>query len=106
MTTLIAVSKQRARSKERTKMSSSVKERCQECGSPAIAKGLCRKHYDQSRQIPRIAISKSIQEDFERLQEIMGWDAPMTANYLMACGIKFLRMRGKIAQEWDLKVET
>lgn len=100
-----ATSKETARKIETApSRGSPIKEMCESCGkAQAVAKGLCRRCYDKAREIPRVAISKSIEAQVLKFKNHMGWDWSPTINYLIACGIRFLELRTEIANKWDLK---
>lgn len=73
---------------------------CSECGLPVLARGLCRKHYDRTRKIPRFAISKTIQAEVEALAKEKGWTLAQTINQLMEFGLKWVRKKEQIEKEY------
>ncbi len=77
--------------------------KCEQCGSrDAIAKGLCRICYDKGRTDVFISISKRIQEDFDSFVEQKRWSKPKAINYLIECGLKWIKEREKVIKEWEL----
>ena len=76
---------------------------CRICGSPSLAKELCRKHYDASRKIPRFAIARDIQVEVETLARVRKWMIPLTINELMRAGLKWFKEREQVADKYDLR---
>ena len=76
---------------------------CSECGqNDVLAKGLCRLCYDKKRIVPRIVISKTIQNDVTSLKESKAWTLNKTCNHLMRLGLMFIKQQNKMKEMYEL----
>lgn len=72
-----------------------------ECGKPAITKGLCRKCYDNKRNITTFAVARRLQEQVEKIITDKGWGRSQTYNFLIEEGLRRQIDRAEIANKYN-----